>query len=1469
MAWPRVRAGLGNEVRFQVAIDGGPSNMTLPLIFVDNAAAHSPETMQALVKWYMALDPTSGLRTAEHNGAARAYAPESTPGNTTFETKRWLMGARGRLDRPEPDSYRMDAIMEGADQPPFYPFTVLSQMMIRSLQRFTGRTTSWIAASFDDGYARNGFSSKNPAELYLNVHGYGGDDGKGAFSGDLTPVALELGAAGNRSGGVAKPSAQVVALSRQKGPVGGTQAAPPPKNLLQARDGAVPMPPRLAVQAVTATPSSSSPLSVSPDYWQNPATSATSAAQGRFDPVEFFGGATGTILGLIPIKDVIKAALFATAPELLEKLNSAASTIDGQLQAKISALGHAFSGVADDLEATLLGLNQQIQQQIGSNTVSLRALYPNLDSAIYSLILQLRVVSKEASNPANLNLNQFLSDAVSCISSGKQTITALEQIAANPAPAVLQELLKWVTGLRDPLALLIPDYQTRLQSLGEQARFAINSDICQTVNGRVWQLGVFGDGKTLIGDREPLDACGVDWTNHQDVQKYLSGLAASAGEALFYEVLSKPVLDLCAAAYEFGQDLQGAASQSIVRLTDRALTVINSFFNAVDSASVGPRLYADYLSDQCQNGLKFLTHAAYGVDVALAADEGVLSTSIAKAQATLADLAAVETAALQRATLWTETVDKLHKEAATALPSLHQSTQDAVNNALKSLQRASASLQAVGATVTQTRLGAAAGLKRLTSAIDEFARQRKQLKENAASLPSVCQSPKLLMDTFAAGCRVMSLRLRTVVEAQAFCSRIMEPLSAANIFQPPAHPPAIIAGRPPILDALAQAADRLQQDLVPTLKALFADSNALINSGGQLLRDLSSLRLAGTAGADGSIGFTKAVKQDSKAIQYAIDRVDEFNRSAKSLSNSISADLTRLANLAPVMGPDTLAKAIAVYQSLGPTIASIVSFSGQNERALVGLVSQTACMVSEFPTALAQKLVDALKYLVGILAKIYETVLGPDGLSNPALAPLDDSSSAFSVALRLLLGDSQADLFKLSDLMQPLRQDQAILNKLSLALTSGADPIQQLGKAAPYIATLRSQITSQQLGVTVVAEKCAKLVDTIGHGRLASLSEFTNRFIEVIKQFIYSELPFTSTCVGYSLGTALRNIEPFFYMENSTDEDLTLNFKATINLIDLNDRHTEVSGCLQPFRVDIVEVVTLHFDAVNFTAQDGQKPALNLKVNRVELGSAAQFIQALESWLSPGGGFYIHPQPYPPGIIAGFAIDCGTIGLGEVSFLNVSLGASVELPFDDRPALFSANVSRRESPFLISIFPFGGGGFLSIISDAHSIVGFEASFEYGAVVAFGFGPLYGQGMVTSGIYIARYQETARLSGFFLASGSAHLACFGVSASLMLSIEQNADGNLHGNATFTFSFSMGFLDVSYDVGVTRQISKGWSSSNSLLAKRSPTLEIPRDDLVLVAFQDPGPQNQALPVITTNSKSMGTNWPAYEAYFDATL
>ena len=208
--------------------------------------------------------------------------------------------------------------------------------------------------------------------------------------------------------------------------------------------------------------------------------------------------------------------------------------------------------------------------------------------------------------------------------------------------------------------------------------------------------------------------------------------------------------------------------------------------------------------------------------------------------------------------------------------------------------------------------------------------------------------------------------------------------------------------------------------------------------------------------------------------------------------------------------------------------------------------------------------------------------------------------------------------------------------------------------------------------------------------------------------------------------------------------------------------------------------------------------------------------------------------------------------------------------------------------------PFGGFAFFSLVSDSKSIVGFEASFEYGAVVAFSFGPLEAVGSVTTGIYVARLNDSAMISGYFQASGAAHIACFGVYSSLIVSVEQGDGGALRGSATYTFGFSLGFLEYKFEVGVSRSIAKGWTSGNSVSGQALyrhfagrlsnqlaatcitgheadlilATVNRVGDDALKQYLMTPPPPSPA-PIIRCTTVLMSDDWDGYTSYFDGDL
>jgi hypothetical protein len=416
--------------------------------------------------------------------------------------------------------------------------------------------------------------------------------------------------------------------------------------------------------------------------------------------------------------------------------------------------------------------------------------------------------------------------------------------------------------------------------------------------------------------------------------------------------------------------------------------------------------------------------------------------------------------------------------------------------------------------------------------------------------------------------------------------------------------------------------------------------------------------------------------------------------------------------------------------------------------------------------------------------------------------------------------------------------------------------------------------------LAILVQRASAVFEALFSGHFQDLIDFDAVRNQIQQALVDVFLP--KIALTYAFDTSVNPLPPFFemmkpadrqeYGGQTADPDLALRFNLTIDMRHSGARHMTSSGRLQPFTVDLFQVITLYFRPATFSSEDGRQPDVSIKVAKAELGEAVAFISELASYLSPAGGSGFFIDLSPEGVEAGFAIDLGTISIGEVSFTNISLGASVELPFDNRPALFKFNFARRDAPFLIFATPFGGGGFLSIISDSRSVVGFEAAFEYGGGGAFAVGPLTGQGRIMTGLYISRSASSVSLSGYFVAAGSAHIACFGISACLLVGIEQQPGGNVVGSATYTFSFSLGIAHVDFQVGVHRTIAKGWGGGNS---DAQHGMIDSRQAATLALAPGPTPPLECRSAIqpdfyvVADTKAMNEDWATYQTYFDEAL
>ncbi|MCJ2023158.1 hypothetical protein [Methylobacterium sp. J-067] len=270
--WPRTAAGAAGNVRFRFTVDGRPEPVSMPLIFIDNQAAHDAPTMRALQAYWN--DPAArseqpdtndtrawqALRRIEHAGVPRRYAEEDASGDTTFETQSWEVRVDSRKevllphgpDNPlpageqSPTAWQMNAAMESADEPPFYPRCLEARVHHDAVARFTGNPHSGIAVRFLEDYLESGLpvlTGEERKDKTINeiealqatilaaerAAAKNNTDGRPTPSDPRREVFLRIvgdiprqtmGRNGERSAGVVRPEMDYLFIGR-KGPVGG------------------------------------------------------------------------------------------------------------------------------------------------------------------------------------------------------------------------------------------------------------------------------------------------------------------------------------------------------------------------------------------------------------------------------------------------------------------------------------------------------------------------------------------------------------------------------------------------------------------------------------------------------------------------------------------------------------------------------------------------------------------------------------------------------------------------------------------------------------------------------------------------------------------------------------------------------------------------------------------------------------------------------------------------------------------------------------------------------------------------------------------------------------------------------------------------------------------------------------------------------------------------------------------------
>ncbi|MCZ8174097.1 MAG: hypothetical protein O9343_02800 [Burkholderiaceae bacterium] len=1487
MFWPR--ASDGQDIRFEVQIDDSAGSVLFPLIFADNTAVKDEKTLEALAAYYNQLGterPTNSredgratdrsrqqsllLRTVNHGGARRRYAPESASGQNTHTTHRWKLSVEGRsLQNPAAGQaggnayFVTDPVLEGADQPPFYPVLEEAELSLSQVERFSGASVSPVRARYASGYVASGFDpGANRTSVYLDLI----DHVPMCFSGQGATNGRLYAPNGHRSGGVAQPESVQNAVSADNGPVSVTYEA-----------NQVP----------------------------------------RFDPKDFFSS-NAKILGFVDLRTVLEDFV---APKLEEQVEY---SVAGSLRQV--ACGDLLSAVRQAVEQLVREVdraNDRIKshgQTVQSGAVLLQ-LYPDVGQAAMAC----RAAVGEATAACAPGGDEKLPRALSGVyETGRRLTAALSRASRDPLAPVREELRK-----------VIRQHQLNLTGdVGLQLESALPGEAGKLVLAQVAELlshERFENWRRLVFAYPlPPQNIGLD-----DIAAAIDGWMAQEFAALRKEGGPGRFEDLSRQATQKVKDRVLARIKQASELHPKAADALEAYRARVQADWIGPLLphalkAVSQLHDATSGLMSLLQgRAAWAVADVHAALEGIRGQQRACEDALQTLLEAAlpgdvnvvpkelceEGATLLQNALLAMCFDSsdpvLNACRADGVDSRIEVRKalkgDAVRTRLEQVKEESAKawIARLEAQLTAIVNQLSTIWQRLCREADEVTQVRKAFTSDDPWAKSACKP--VAREALSLLPRLETARRSVLTSAREALDGLSKGTGAlvAVLSSAPASEDLPAALVEDVWRECARALGRTMLTVLPWIGQASLIGGGAGEAAGlwhwgedksrraELDRLLKGLqRLAGRYPGSSLGQAATKVLEELRASDRGISAIaSQYKSALQALTSSASS------RMIPAQLTQQIIDSAAKVEMLAANTSTI-------EQSVQHLLARTLMAQAD----VAERLVRFGWQMVAPVlkgAEVIDAALLAAWENLKAHIPKGKELGPLEAFLAKLLGRPFVEgspLHRAAEALEKEKQQLQSINSLA-APVSLQDFADRLSRARKILVQLRDDAAAVRL-----VRGVETLTHTVLSGDLANLVDLDapRRMLEdQLKQLVPTRI---STRYEFGADIAKSVAGGLFQVEEARSatgkaeqKHLYLEAETAISLSAPVPK-VKMRGRMAPFRLRLLpkfHVADLHFSPTTFRSDNGSAPTFDMKVKSVDLGENVQFLKALQSFLSPQGddGFYLQMLPGMTGIEAGYSVNLGIISFGTLSFINVSLGVGCLLRFDDGKPLFTASLARRDSPFLISVAPYGGGGYVGLQSDGNKVTAFDLSFEYGGVGAFKFGPLQGQGRITTGLFIRSAADEFHMEGLFYCGGSAQVACFGIAASLAVRMAQGEGGAMKGQATFSYSFSVGLAKVRFKVNVGRQVDKPKSKEEpkptegqvtSLHFDAQPTVRTADArgapaSFKTVAYKQgtidgadrlhgslacaPGDQYGA--VLSSSAVCQASNWRQYREYFDTSL
>jgi len=350
-----------------------------------------------------------------------------------------------------------------------------------------------------------------------------------------------------------------------------------------------------------------------------------------------------------------------------------------------------------------------------------------------------------------------------------------------------------------------------------------------------------------------------------------------------------------------------------------------------------------------------------------------------------------------------------------------------------------------------------------------------------------------------------------------------------------------------------------------------------------------------------------------------------------------------------------------------------------------------------------------------------------------------------------------------------------LLNQVSLGVNAFNQLKNQLSSYREQIDEVRKQILLKQAELEKAiaeneTEDITKLKNEIAT-KTADLQSLANQ----VRDFMNGQTPRIPNFKTYRVGDSfvaeyrwqpelkgdIGVFDDFIKLKPGNPQNtLTINNRLIKSIDTQSPPQVEIKAEMQNFTVSIGGMIAVDFRKLTFKAGTQTKKDVKVQLGTVPLRflGTLSFVNGLQEIIpAEGFGEGVTIKLEGAGIRAGYDLKIPPIEVGIFSLANVSLGASLYLPFTGDPLTLGFNFCSRQNPFLLRVSLFGGGGFFALQTSIAGLTKLEAAFEFSAGLSLNVGVASGGVQVTGGFYYSiEYQDDqsiSKLSGYLRINGN--------------------------------------------------------------------------------------------------------------------